>query len=373
MFTEIKTLFSRSFLLTKLKEEAEFDIFFQSYPSIEIAEKIDQYLHDAFLSSVKSNYQAMLTTTSEYGLKAYTNWKLSFPQHPHISNVSDSLNLSLRTYENELTLSLLKMLVFLKQNFSPAETVAKPFLLPFMTEAALNKRFPTLSSDFKIQWYERYIINLEKLVILKLLLSSSSGAIYKKFSHDLYFPSEDDSNLAKQIGFLNNKVKITLSDLNNTTSLLYQTRLAELTNHFSVIEIPVDQVEALSIEEEYSQTFSANTVSFKEDDCTKIFAALCRYFSEDEQPQLRDLIFRCTIEQGRKLIFQQSAIVLVYFFKRLYEEHSLVATSKQVMGRWITSNFKCLYKGQPIDIKEDTMKKYLKPDTKPPKLQLSID
>ena len=373
MFAEIKTLFSRSFLLTKLKEEAEFDNFFQSYPSIEIAEKIDQYLHEAFLTSVRYNYQIMLATTAEYGLNAHFNWKLSFPQHPNISGVSDSLNLSLRTYENELTLSLLKTLIFLKQNFSPAETVAKPLLLPFMTEAALNNRFPTLSSDFKIQWYERYIINLEKHVILKLLFSSSRGAIYKEFSYDLYIPSEDDSNLAKQIGFLNNKVKITLTDLNNTTSLLYQTRLAELTSLFSVIEIPVDQVEALSLEEEYSQTFSANTVSFKEDDCPKIFAALCRYFSGDEQPQLRDLIFGGNIEQGRKLLFQQSAIVLVYFFKRLFEEHSLVATSKQVMGRWITSNFKCLYKGNPLDIKEETMKKYLKPDIKPPKLVLSID
>lgn len=373
MFAELKTLFSKSFLITKLKDEAEFDDFFQLYATSQMHEKLDQYLHDAFLTSVKGNYQVMLTTTAEFGLKAYTNWKLSFPQHPQIPDFSEGLNLCLRNYENDITMSLLKILIFLKENFSPNETIARPFLLPFLNEGALNKRFPTLSSDFKVLWYERYITNLEKTLILKFMLYSSRSANQTEFKNGIYKALDGHSNLARQIGFLNNKVRETLNDLHDTSSLLYQSRLATLPKLFSVIDVYTDSVKAINIEQEYSQEFSTNPVRFKEEESLKIVEILNPYFSEDEQPLLRDLIFGSSNEQGRGLIFQQTASSLIYFFKILFDQDILIAVSKNSLGVWITSNFKFMYKGTPIDIKHETVKKYLKPDAKPPKLILSID
>ncbi|KEY17961.1 hypothetical protein [Kaistella antarctica] len=373
MLSDVKNLFSLSFKITGLKEEQGFLTVLADYQPNFVSENLSEYLCDKYLTSNLNSLQNLLITISKFGFQSYVNWKLSFPNKPNVQIfINNSINNNLALYENEIELCLLKILIFLKENFSPISENKQKILLPFYTETALNKRFVYLNHEFKVRWYESYSKRLEKILVLKYLLYSCIGHIEIDLEHE-YSSGNSHSILTNHIAIQNNRILQVLKGLRNDGTLTYHTFLIHLIQKFSISNAEFETVKALDIEKQYTKNYAENLVSFREVDCERVINVLSPYFTQKEQTVLKEIINSKSVNFESKLVFQQKSIVLTYFLKMLYEENILVANSKQSLSTWIMKNFQYLLNGRPIDFKENTIQRTLNRDSKAPKLILSIN
>lgn len=372
MFSQIKNLFSISFELSHLKNEAEILDFLHKRTHKDVLIDLDDFLFDNFLKSHLHNYRELLLNLSKFGLKSYTNWRLLFPIYPRIDIFQNpKINEKLAVVEERMISTLLKILLFLRDNFERDLGDKQNILLPFFSEKVLDKKFSTFNSDFKIGWYENYLKRLEKIMVLKVLYYNNFGEVAFLYKQNLA-PQKSDSNLAKHIYFKNTYLVEYLTKLIDRNTLENHLLISELTSSLHNND-KVDYAVAFIIEEQFSAEFSRNKIKFEEKYIPQVFSALESYFSEQDQEKLMTLISGEVQSSKRKLVFQQTSVSLTYFFKCLHEDKVLISTSKKHLANWIINNFQCLHNQIPIDIKLNTVEKNLKPDSKPPKLILSLD
>lgn len=373
MFAEVRKLYTFSFQVSQLRDENDFVDHFQTYTYGNVVNNIDAYLHENFLTSKLDNLHRMLLTLARDGNKAYLSWKLCFPVHPRIDKFQNKeLDTKLTLFEDELLQLQLKILIFLKGNFEPVSERIQNILLPFYSEVSLSKKFINFNNDFKILKYRKYLANLEKTLVLRVLYYSSLGRVSLSQNPSESTSLLDQSNLARDIHFLNNLLLDKLTNLMGSHTLNYYILLSSLNNAFEV-EAHEAPYLAFELEKKYTEQYSKNIITFAEDKIDRIFEVLSLYFLEGEQDSLRKLINGKTNKLQNKIVFQQKAKTLIYFFKNLYQDGFLQTTSKQKLGRWIEDNFCCLVTDQPRDIKMNTIEKYLKPDDKAPLHIISID
>ena len=375
MLAKVRQLYTICYRILSAKTEDEFTLILSEYEGNSVISKLEAYLYEAILSSRLDNLQKVLLNLSKDGIQVYTAWRLNFPLYPKIYSFENTLlNNKLEKLEKQLNEVVLKILVFIRSNFQQLSTDSQYILLPFLSGKVISEKFPYFNSEFKIKWYDLYLTRLEKLLALKVLYFASIGSLeikgslfQNKLSNHLKY-----SNFEKHIYFKNQKVIRKLNTLNDNNTLNYQFLLNSVSMTSDVVgEYPYNT--AISIEKKYTLEFATNNVSFKTSEIDEIMRVLSPFFSTIDHPLLRDLLTSKKEKNERKILFQQTSASLIYFFKSLYQDGILKTTSKQKLGNWIMQNFLFAHVGHAREIKKSTVQKYLKPDTKPPTLILSID
>src|SRR5699024_10596891 len=138
----------------------------------------------------------------------------------------------LTLFEDELLQLQLKILIFLKGNFEPVSERIQNILLPFYSEVGLSKKFLNFNNDFKISKYRKYLANLEKTLVLRVLYYSSLGRVNLSQNPSESTSLLDQSNLARDIHFLNNLLLDKLTKLVESDTLNYYILLSSLNKAF---------------------------------------------------------------------------------------------------------------------------------------------
>ncbi|MDQ0780566.1 hypothetical protein [Chryseobacterium sp. W4I1] len=374
MLSDIHRIFNASFEVTKLKTEKEFADFFENFKTDNISERLNQELYNLFLKSKKQRLFEVLLSLSKWGLKSYSNWKLSFPFAPKITHFNNnSINLELKNFEKEITFSIINILLFLKLNFrnKKGEIFSLPMVL--YSEKVLNSKYPIHSIEFKISRYEDYLRKVEKEIFIKYLYYSVLGTV--KFQNIGSLNLEDSNSVLKQkLTLANQSLLKRLEFLKSENTLNYYSYINEIQKTESNAENIAST--AFVLEENFTKEvlkdFNLN-LSFKEEFREKVFIALKPYFTENSQSLLKKLLDSESTSTRSKIVFNQSGICLTYFLKELYNRQIIISNSKTTVQNWLIENFLYTYKGSIKDFTANTVQKTLFRDEKPPKHVIELN